>query len=442
MTDTPRRKIRCAIYTRKSTEEGLEMEFNSLDAQRESGEAYIASQKQEGWIAVNDHYDDGGFTGANTDRPALKRLLRDVQAGMVDIVVVYKVDRLSRSLADFARMVEVFDQHNVAFVSVTQQFNSTTPMGRLTLNILFSFAQFEREVIGERIRDKIAASKKKGMWMGGVPPLGYECADRKLVINESDAAQVRHIFNRFIELGSITELVIELQEQGYHTKSYTSKAGRLSRGNIMDKGYLYKMLQNRAYIGEIVHKDKCYPGLHSAIIDQETWDKAHAVFKESPFMRAGKNRTKTPALLQGIVFCGSCGFAMVPVHTRKASGKLYRYYKANLKLRNICESCKSGSVAAGELEDIVIRHIKGVFATPEILIRTWKQVRSTSSDFTETEVNIALTQFHVLWNELFPTEQARILRLLIERVTIKSHNIDVKLRTDGLGSLVRELQAG
>src|SRR5690606_3430657 len=268
----PIRKLRCAVYTRKSTEEGLEMEFNSLDAQREACEAYIASQKPEGWVLYPESYDDGGFSGGTLDRPALKRLLADIEDGRIDVVVVYKIDRLSRSLMDFAKLVEVFDRGGVTFVSVTQSFNTTTSMGRLTLNILLSFAQFEREVIGERIRDKIAASRKRGMWMGGFVPLGYEVRDRKLVINDAEAATVRMIFERFVEVGSATALARALAAEGVRTR----------RGRLVDKGFLYKLLNNRVYIGDAVHKGTAYPGEHEAIITRALWDKVHGILRESP----------------------------------------------------------------------------------------------------------------------------------------------------------------
>jgi len=263
MRDTPpTRRLRCAIYTRKSSEEGLDMEFNSLDAQRESCEAYIASQRSEGWACMRENYNDGGFSGGTLDRPGLKMLLEDIEAGLVDVIVVYKIDRLSRSLMDFAKLVEVFDRNNVTFVSVTQAFNTTTSMGRLTLNILLSFAQFEREVTGERIRDKVAASRAKGMWMGGFVPMGYDVAGRKLVINEAEAATVRHMFKRFVELGSATLLTRELVANGTLNK----------RGKQIDKGFLYKLFRNRLYLGEAVHKGTSYPGEHQGIIDQQLWD--------------------------------------------------------------------------------------------------------------------------------------------------------------------------
>src|SRR4051794_39117267 len=260
---------RCAIYTRKSSEEGLEQDFNSLDAQREACEAFVRSQKGAGWVALPTMYDDGGLSGGTLQRPALRRLLADIAAGRVDTVVVYKVDRLTRSLADFAKIVEAFDAKGVAFVSVTQQFNTTSSMGRLTLNMLLSFAQFEREVTGERIRDKIAASKQKGMWMGGYPPLGYDVQDRKLVVNASEAEQVRHIFRRYAELKSVRALKEELDATGIVSKSRmgTQQPG----GKPIARGALYHMLQNRLYRGEITHKGAAYPGQHEAIVDPGVW---------------------------------------------------------------------------------------------------------------------------------------------------------------------------
>src|SRR4051794_23457189 len=270
------RKWRCAIYTRKSSEEGLEQEFNSLHAQREACEAYIKSQRHEGWICLAQAYDDGGLSGATMERLALQQLLADIQAGKIDVVICYKVDRLTRCLADFAKIVEVFDAKGVSFVSVTQQFNTTTSMGRLTLNVLLSFAQFEREVTGERIRDKIAASKKKGMWMGGVPPLGYAPCDRKLAVVESEAETVRHIFQRYAALGSVLLLQQELEAQGITSKRWTSASGRLWGGKPITRGALYLMLQNRVYRGEIMHKDQAYPGEHAAIIEAALWDDVQA----------------------------------------------------------------------------------------------------------------------------------------------------------------------
>src|SRR5690606_494199 len=307
MAQAPRRQ-RCAIYTRKSSEEGLDMEFNSLDAQRESCEAYVASQRSEGFAAIRERYDDGGHSGGTLERPALQRLLADVEAGLIDVIVVYKIDRLSRSLMDFAKLVEIFDRNQVTFVSVTQSFNTTTSMGRLTLNILLSFAQFEREVIGERIRDKIAASRKRGMWMGGFVPLGYRVENRKLLIEEKEAVIVQMIFERFVAIGSATVLA----------KSLAAENVRTRRGKPIDKGFLYKLLNNRVYIGEAVHKGTSYPGEHEAIIDRALWDKVHAILQESPRQRSANTRQQTPALLKGLIFTDT-GSAMTPTATRKGS---------------------------------------------------------------------------------------------------------------------------
>ncbi|MFH1157867.1 MAG: recombinase family protein, partial [Pseudomonadota bacterium] len=367
MTDVKKR-IRCAIYTRKSTEEGLEMEFNSLDAQREAGEAYVTSQKHEGWMLVPDYYDDGGFTGGNIERPALKRLMNDVESGKIDIIVVYKVDRLSRALSDFAKLIDVFDRHNVSFVSVTQQFNTTTSMGRLTLNILLSFAQFEREVIGERIRDKFAASKRKGMWMGGAQMLGYDVKDRKLIVNEKEAVIIRNIFERFLILRSATLLAREMRLQGYHNKTYVSQAGREHVGMSFNKCQLYRILQNRFYIGDVPHKEKSYPGQHEPIIDRKTWDETQSVFKISPRKRGRSVVAKVPSLLRGLVFCSCCQTALTPVHTRK-NGKQYRYYKPGIILQGRSDTCTISAIPAGELENVVLTQLKQVFYAPEMIVK-------------------------------------------------------------------------
>ncbi len=421
------RKLRCAVYSRKSTEEGLDMEFNSLDAQREACEAYIASQKAEGWVLVPDRYDDGGFSGATLERPALKRLLADIEEGRVDVVVVYKIDRLSRSLMDFAKLVEVFDRGGVTFVSVTQSFNTTTSMGRLTLNILLSFAQFEREVIGERIRDKFAASRKKGMWMGGFVPLGYRVENRKLVIHEPEAAVVRMIFERFVKVGSATALARALAAEGVRTRS----------GRLVDKGFLYKLLNNRVYVGEAVHKGTAYPGEHEAIISRALWDKVHAILRESPRVRAGRTRASTPALLKGLIF-GPTGCAMTPTHTRRG-GKLYRYYVSQAVLKRGPEACPIQRVPAAEIEAAVVDQLRGLLRTPEIIVGTWRSARSEIEGLAESEVREALEGLDLLWDELFPAEQARIVQLLVERIDVDQDGVDIRLRVDGLVHLVRDL---
>jgi DNA invertase Pin-like site-specific DNA recombinase len=424
------RKLRCAIYTRKSSEEGLDMEFNSLDAQREACEAYVASQRSEGWVELADRYNDGGFSGANLERPALKRLLADIDAGKVDVVVVYKIDRLSRSLMDFAKLVEAFDRGKVTFVSVTQSFNTTTSMGRLTLNILLSFAQFEREVIGERIRDKFAASRKKGMWMGGVVPLGYRVENRKLIIDEAEAKIVHMTFERFVKIGSATVLARELIAQGVATRS----------GRPVDKGVLYKLLHNRVYIGEAVHKGIAYPGEHEAIIGRALWDKVHAILGESPRLRANQTRARTPALLKGLIFTGA-GRAMTPSHTRRR-GKLYRYYVSQRILKGEHEPNGLARVPAAEVEAIVVARMRAMLRDPKIVAGVFREVRSQAPGLTAADARAALERFDPLWDELFPAEQARIVQLLVARVEVEANGVDISLRTEGLTQLVHDLSAG
>ena len=328
MTDTaPRRRLRCAIYTRKSSDEGLDQAFNSLDAQREAGEAYIRSQASEGWRVIATRYDDGGYSGGTMERPGLQRLLADVDAGLIDVVVVYKIDRLTRSLADFARIVETFDAHAASFVSVTQAFNTTSSMGRLTLNVLLSFAQFEREVTGERIRDKIAASKAKGMWMGGVPPFGYDLplpGSRTLQVNAAEADQVRRIFSRYLELGSVHRLQQELAEAGIVSKRRITAQGRQVGGVVLSRGALFHMLKNRLYLGEIPHKDQTYPGEHAAIIAPALFEAVQA--KLAAARRPSTSERKVAgALLTGRIV-DATGEVMSPAFSYGRGGRGYRYY--------------------------------------------------------------------------------------------------------------------
>ena len=422
------RKFRCAVYTRKSSEEGLDMEFNSLDAQRDACEAYVASQRSEGWVLAPDRYDDGGISGATLERPGLKRLLRDVEAGLLDVVVVYKIDRLSRSLTDFSKLVEVFEANDVTFVSVTQSFNTTTSMGRLTLNILLSFAQFEREVIGERIRDKFAASRRKGLWMGGNVPFGYRVQNRKLLIDEDEAATVRMIFERFLEIGSATILARTLNAEGLRRKN----------GKAFDKGLLYKLLSNRVYIGEAVHKGQSYPGEHQAIIDHELWENVRSIIAVSPSKRAGHCRRQTPALLRGLVFAPN-GCAMTPAHTRK-KGRLYRYYVTTSVQKLGPETCPVRRVPAAEIERAVIDQLRVLLRCPEMIVKTWMAARKEDASIGEAEIRDALVQLDPLWDELFPAEQARIVQLLVERVDIGVDGTSIRLRMEGLASIVADLR--
>jgi len=433
-------KKRCAVYTRKSTDEGLDQEYNSLEAQRDAGLAFIASQRHEGWIAVGDGYDDGGYSGGNMDRPALRRLMVDIEAGKIDTVVVYKIDRLTRSLPDFAKLVEVFDRNGVSFVSVTQQFNTTTSMGRLMLNVLLSFAQFEREVTGERIRDKIAASKAKGMWMGGVPPLGYDVVERKLIVNEREAALVRDIFRRYGEHGSAARLVRELDIEGHTTKAWVTQTGRQRPGRTIDQQYLFTMLRNRIYLGEISNNGQWYEGQHEAIATPALWDAAHAFIerrKQAPREHAAKH----PALLAGLLFAPD-GQRMLHSFVKKKNGRQYRYYVPYLhKRRNAGASLSPhtpdrpdvGHLPAAEIENAVLVQIHAALSAPQMLIAVWRscQQRPAGSKLDEAQVVVAMQRIGDVWAQLFPAEQQRITRLLIEWVQLHGHGLDIVWREDG-----------
>ena len=357
-------KLRCAIYTRKSSEEGLEQAFNSLDAQREACAAYVLSQAGEGWECVSTTYDDGGYSGGSMERPALQQLMSDVAAGRIDVIVVYKVDRLTRSLADFAKIVEILDDKKASFVSVTQAFNTTTSMGRLTLNVLLSFAQFEREVTGERIRDKILASRKKGMWMGGNPPLGYDVRERKLVINENEKDAVRGIFNQYLELRSVPALTEELAERGVTTKAWLTANGIKKGGVRFTRGGLYHLLRNRVYIGEASHKGQSYPGEHAAIVDESVWSEVQALLTENAVHHVGiakKARSSNP--LQGLLY-DDRGNLMTPSYTSKSRGR-YRYYVSQAFLQHNKRNAGSlARVPSAAIEEAVERIISKISIEP------------------------------------------------------------------------------
>lgn len=349
--NTPTRKPRCAIYTRKSSDEGLDQSFNSLDAQREACAAYIASQRHEGWKALPKHYDDGGYSGGNTNRPALQALLQDIAAGQVDLVVVYKIDRLTRSLMDFAKMVEVFDRHSTSFVSVTQHFNTTTSMGRLTLNVLLSFAQFEREVTGERIRDKIAASKQKGLWMGGPVPLGYDVKDRALVVNRVEARRVLDIFERYRKLGCVRTLKEQLDLERFRTKRWVSKKGTAHGGHAFSRGLLYAMLRNHIYRGEVHHAGQYHPGKHAAIVPEKLWDAVQQKLDSNRNNHKLQSNAREPSLLAGMVFTQD-GTPLIPSHTVK-DGRRYRYYTHRSADGRSSISISRPSIPAYDLEGLI-----------------------------------------------------------------------------------------
>jgi DNA invertase Pin-like site-specific DNA recombinase len=433
---TPRRpakRSRCAIYTRKSTDEGLEQAFNSLDAQREACAAFIQSQKHEGWTVSPALYDDGGFSGGTLERPALKRLLADIEAGQIDVIVVYKVDRLTRALSDFAKLVEIFDRRGVSFVSITQQFNTTTSMGRLTLNVLLSFAQFEREVIGERVRDKIAASKKKGMWMGGMPPLGYDVKERKLVVNDDEARAVADIYRRYLALKSVHALMDELAEAGIQSKRRVRHDGTEYGGQKLSRGALYLMLQNRIYRGEITHKGNSYAGEHPAIIEQPLWDEVQTVLTNNRIERATGVRAKQPSLLAGLVF-DETGQRLTPTYAVK-KGTRYRYYVSTTLLTGAGRNRSSGRrIPAGNLEGLVINRLSVFFADPAaVLDSVDDEPRSGSrqSQLIKRGRQVAKELVAQAPNEVKTTPMA-----LLCRVEIKLDRIEITISPNRLAALL------
>jgi len=412
---------RCAVYTRKSSEEGLDQSFNSLHAQREACEAYILSQKHEGWHALSANYDDGGFSGGNMERPGLKKLLEDIAEGKIDTVVVYKVDRLTRSLADFAKIVETFDGKGVSFVSVTQQFNTTTSMGRLTLNVLLSFAQFEREVTGERIRDKVAASKKKGMWMGGIVPLGYDHKDRQLHINEVEAEQVGHIFEQYIRLGSVFDLHDYLKDNGYRSKRRTTTAGRNIGGAVLSRGTLYHLLSNPAYIGKTRHGDKLYEGRHEAIIDVKTWEQAAELLASNRVRRRTSHNIASGRLLLGILF-DEQGNRFTPTHSSKR-GRRYSYYTSKAANRS---SATVQRLPAIEFEQLVAGRIRELLSNQLDLAK-----RFNSLSIKETRLLVAAGQHRAeLLSDVTSKESAKLIRQIVSRVVVRETEIDVEMRGD------------
>jgi len=416
---------RCAIYTRKSSEDGLEQAFNSLHAQREACEAYILSQRHEGWQALPALYDDGGLSGGTLERPALQRLLGDIQAGKIDLVVVYKVDRLTRALSDFAKIVDVFDGHGVSFVSVTQQFNTTTSMGRLTLNMLLSFAQFEREVTGERIRDKVAASKRKGMWMGGTVPLGYDVQDRALVVNEAEAVIVRHIYERYLTLATVHDLQQALAAEGIR-----GKQRKTQEAPILVRGALYTLLQNRLYRGEITHKGAVYPGAHAAIIEPALWDAVQQRLQANRLAHRRQTRAQHPSLLAGLVV-DSKAQRLTPSHASKGSTR-YRYYVSEALITGRRKAAAEGlRVPAGDLETLVVRQLEQLLGDERRLLEALR-----SRQVAEDKIAALLQAGRSTAQQLSTQSQAELrplLQQLIRQVVVTADGLRLDLRLSHLG---------
>jgi DNA invertase Pin-like site-specific DNA recombinase len=404
------KRIRCAIYTRKSSEEGLDQSFNSLEAQREACCAFVLSQKHEGWVVLGDRYDDGGFSGGTMERPALVQLLSDIKSGKVDTVVVYKVDRLTRSLADFAKIIEVFDSNQVCFVSVTQHFNTTTSMGRLTLNVLLSFAQFEREITGERIRDKVAASKKKGIWMGGMVPLGYDCVDRRLVVNQAEADTVRAVFRHYLRLGCVRKLKEFLEHKQIRSKVRRSIAGRTYGGAVYSRGALYHLLRNRIYLGEIVHRGQPFPGQHQPIVPRKLWGQVAAGLQENnQAHRMGKS-SSTPSLLCGRLFDLN-GVRFTPTHAVK-NRKRYRYYTSQCVVQKTGSRPVLARFPAQELEAFVSAQIGLFLQTPDKLTAGMK-VGPSKDAVAKRSLELAKE-----WPEIGISKRCDFINKVLKRVTV------------------------
>jgi len=499
---TPTR-VRCAIYTRKSTQDGLEQEFNSLDAQRESGEAYIASMKHEGWVCLPDRYDDGGFTGGNMDRPAVARMMADIEAGKVDCVVVYKVDRLSRSLIGFARLMELFERKKISFVSVTQQFNTTQSMGRLTLNILLSFAQFEREIISERTRDKIAAARRKGKWSGGRSVLGYDVdpVTKKLVVNAAEAERVREIFKMYLERRSLLDVGRELNRRGLRTKAVQTKKGAAYGGREWDKPGVLKILGNVLYRGKVRYKADTFPGEHAAIVNEDIWTQTHELLRSNGRAGGMLVRNKYGALLKGLIHCGPCGLTMGHTTANKGKDRVYRYYVCYKAQKQGWDACPCRSLPAEQIEGFVVEQIKRIGKDPAMLSLTLSKCRqqmtqrrgdaerelvvverdlarlhadlrrtavdaatdghaaarladlhqkvqagddravalrremeeADAGQITKAEVDAALGEFDGVWSRLSPKEQAKLMRMLVQRVDYDATKGSVSITFHPLG---------
>ena len=425
---------RCAIYTRKSSEEGLEQDFNSLDAQREACAAYIQSQQHEGWVAIPTVYDDGGKSGGTLERPALQRLLAEIAQRRVDVIVVYKVDRLTRSLADFAKLVDVFDAHQVSFVSITQQFNTTTSMGRLTLNVLLSFAQFEREVTAERIRDKIAASKRKGLWMGGRPPLGYDIHERTLVINDTEAVTVRHIFARYLALKSVALLKAELDAAGIVSKMYAGRSGPACGGTPMQRGALYKLLSNPIYRGRIRHKALTFPGQHPALIDEALWEGVQAQLTDNRNEHTLRPHARQPSLLTGCLYDGE-GQRLTPTHATK-QGRRYRYYISQPLTTGIgIERAHANlRLPAAEIEKLITARIRHCLSDHAFLYPLIASIESSAS-----ALNAILAEADTLahrWDDLPSLRRRTIVRTLLHRVVVTRDEVTLQLAPEGFRKIL------
>ncbi|MCA9119261.1 MAG: recombinase family protein [Planctomycetaceae bacterium] len=441
----PQPAVKCAIYTRVSTSEQADKDYSSLESQRETGEAYIAAQKHAGWECLSDAYDDGGFTGANTDRPAFQRLLDDVKSGKVNCIVCYKLDRLTRSLVDFARTLEILEQHDVALVSVTQAFDTSTATGKLMMHILMSFAEFERQLISERTRDKIAATRRKGKWAGGMPVLGYDVVNSKLVVNSEEVDRVREIFELYLDRRSLSAVVRELDSRGWRTKEWKTKKGTVRGGNRFNKTSLYQLLTNPVYIGKVRHKDNVFEGEHHGIVDAKQFEKVQKRLSRNGSTGGKDVRNKHGALLKGLVRCQHCDSAMSHHYSSKGS-KRYRYYVCCHAQKHGRQECPHPSIPAGELERFVVEQIRDVGRDPNVVRSTMANVRRQS----ETQLKRLRRERGTLRRKL-ATQEAELGRLAtadiptdvrVRRLAeVQDHNRDVQRRLATVELELTQLEA-
>jgi len=418
-------KKRCAVYTRKSVEEGLEMEFNSLDAQRLAGENYIASQTANGWVCLPERYDDGGFSGGTLDRPALKKLLNDAANGLVDIIVIYKLDRLSRSICDFAELSKRFDEWGVSFVAVTQEINTSTSSGRMMLNILITFAQYEREVIAERIRDKMSASRKRGQWVGGTVPFGYRTEKRRLVPDSETSEIIPLMFETFVKRRSARDVAHLLNARGIMTR----------QGKIWMSSHIYRILNNRTYIGEVAYKGGVYPGEHPGLVSRKLWDAAQEVLKTNAPVPRGRPAQPRYSPLKGLIRCGHCDGAMGPTYSRRR-GKQYNYYMCLKDSKRDIHICPVKTIPAGDVEKAVVTQLGAIFKTP-----TFMSMVASEAHLSILETRNTLNDIGGFWDDLFPAERDRLLHLLVENVTVLETGITIKIKTAGMRGLIKEVQS-
>ena len=440
-----RKTLRCAIYTRKSTEEGLEMEFNSLDAQREAGENYIASQKCNGWICLPERYDDGGFSGGNINRPALQHLLGDIKAGKIDVVVIYKLDRLSRSIADFGKLLEIFDRYKVDFVCVTQEINTSTSAGRMMLNVLMSFAQYEREVIAERVRDKIAAAKKKGMNTGGIPPMGYvsDPLTHKLLIQHKDAEIVRRIYADYLRLGSARDVAVGLEADGIRTRVLTSRRGRTTGGGPFTAALVYAVLSNPMYIGNVRHHDKTYPGEQEPIIERSVWNAAQKLLTQN--LRFDGKRQKRVTPLGGLVWCGSCNGLMKENFSVRRSNRHYRYFVCGKDEKRLKSTCPLKYIPAPELEKLVVREVGRLLNTPEVLAGVQHKAMEFDGQeehLKQEQIQMAFRNLNEVWEIMFPVEQYKLIHAIVSRIIVYPDHVTIRFNLEGLEQLVHATIGG